>query len=121
MTISGFFGDEDALNFEIELIASNGEELPVDGVLDTGFTYWLAMDRQDITALGWTYLDQQIMYTARGDVRFQIYVGKVKFGSQEFDIPVHVSRNLSEVLIGRKWLETRRLVVDMPSGVLTLG
>jgi predicted aspartyl protease len=60
------------------------------------------------------------MLTARGNIRFQIYVGKVKFGDQEFNIPVHVSRGLPEVLIGRKCLETRRLVVDMPSCMLTL-
>jgi predicted aspartyl protease len=52
MTISGFFGDEDALTFEMELIASNGEELPIYGVFDTGFSYWLAIEKQDVDALG---------------------------------------------------------------------
>jgi predicted aspartyl protease len=121
MTISGFFGDEDALTFEIELIASNGDELPIDGVFDTGFTHWLALDKQDVDALGWQRLREQIMLTARGYIKFQIYVGKVKFGGQEFDIPVHVSKGLPEILLGRQWLTTRRLLVDMPSGVLTLG
>ncbi|MCV3214066.1 hypothetical protein OGM63_11180 [Plectonema radiosum NIES-515] len=40
---------------------------------------------------------------------------------REFDIPVHVGKDLTEVLLGRQWLTTRRLVVDMPSGELTLG
>lgn len=35
MTISGFFGDEDALLFEINLITSDGLELPVDAMFDT--------------------------------------------------------------------------------------
>ena len=42
--IAGRFGDEDELFFEVELIADNGLELPVDVLLDTGFSGWLAMD-----------------------------------------------------------------------------
>ncbi len=121
MKISGFFGDEDALLFEINLITSDGLELPVEAMLDTGFSGWLAIDQQDLDALGWTYIDQQIMRTARGDVRFTIYIGKVKFDGQEFDIPVHVGKDLTEVLLGRQWLINRRLVVDIQSGELTLG
>ena len=34
--MNGFFGDEDALLFEINLIASDGLEIPVDAMLDTG-------------------------------------------------------------------------------------
>ncbi len=89
-------------------------------MLDTGFSYWLAIDEQDLDALAWTYFDQQIMRTARGDVRFEIYVGKVKFDGQELDIPVHVGKGLTEVLLGRRWLTNRRLVVDIPSSELTL-
>lgn len=36
--ISGFFGSEDAFFFEVELIASDGLELSVDAILDTGFS-----------------------------------------------------------------------------------
>ena len=32
--ISGFFGDEDGLFFEIELLAADGNELPVDAVFE---------------------------------------------------------------------------------------
>lgn len=85
-----------------------------------GFSYWLAIDEQDLDALGWTCIDQQIMLTARGDVTFEIYVGKVTFDGQEFDIPVHVGKGLTEVLLGRRWLIDRRLIVDIESGVLTL-
>ncbi len=74
--MNGFFGDEDALLFEINLITSDGLEIPVDAMLDTGFSYWLAIDEQDLDALDWSYIDQQIMRTARGDVRFEIYVSK---------------------------------------------
>ena len=36
--ISGWFGENGELFFEIELIASNGEIFPVEVMLDTGFT-----------------------------------------------------------------------------------
>jgi predicted aspartyl protease len=119
--ISSFFGDEDALFFEIELIASDGLELPVDRMFDTGFSAYLSINNQDIDALGWTYIKQQPMFTARGESEFKLYLGKVRIDGQEFDIPVHVGEDLTEVLLGRQWLTTRRLLVDMPSGLLTLG
>ena len=119
--ISGFFGDEDGLFFEIELLAADGNELPVDAMFDTGFSGWLAINEQDLDALGWIYVDQQTMRTAQGDSRFDIFLGKVRIDGNEFDVPVHVGQSLSEVLLGRQWLKTRRLIVDMPSLVLTLG
>ena len=118
--MNGFLGEEDSLLFEISLIASDGLELPVDAMLDTGFSDFLAINDQDIDALGWEHLREQIMRTARGDVKFNIYIGKVIFGGQEYDIPVHVGKDLSEVLLGRQWLQSKRLVVDIPSSVLTL-
>jgi predicted aspartyl protease len=119
--IVGFLGDEDGLFFEMELISSMGLELPVDAMLDMGFSYWLAIDDQDIDALDWVRLQRQTMVTARGEADFDIYAGKVKIDGQEYDIPVHVGKGLTEVLLGRQWLTTRRLVVDIPSNVLTLG
>jgi predicted aspartyl protease len=46
--IIGWFGDEDALFFEVELITSDGLELPVDAMFDTGFSGWLAINEQDL-------------------------------------------------------------------------
>ncbi|NQE32766.1 aspartyl protease [Microcoleus asticus] len=119
--IQGRFGDEDELFFELELIADNGLELPVDALLDTGFSGWLAMDSQDLEGLDWTYVKQEKMRTAKGEFDFELYVGKVRIEYLEFDIPVHVGEGVPEILIGRQWLKNRRLVVDMPAGVLTLG
>lgn len=119
--ISGFFGSEDAFFFEIELIASDGLQLPVDALLDTGFSDWIAIDNQDLDALNWIFIKQQPMRTARGDFNFDIYAGTVRIDGQEFNIPVHVGEGLSEVLLGREWSKTRRLVVDFQAGLLTLG
>lgn len=88
--IVGKFGDNEELFFEIELIAENGLELPIDAMLDTGFSDWLAMDKQDLQGLDWLYVGKRIMQTARGEVEFDIYVGKMRIDEEEFDIPVHV-------------------------------
>lgn len=119
--ISGFFGDEDGLFFEIELLAADGLEISVDVMFDTGFSGWLAINEQDLDALGWIYVDQQTMRTAQGDSRFDIFLGKVRIDGNTFDVSAHVGQGLSEVLLGRQWLKTRRLVVDVSSSVLTLG
>ncbi|MBA3921145.1 MAG: aspartyl protease [Nostocaceae cyanobacterium] len=119
--ISGFLGDENAILFQIEFIASDGLILPVDAMLDTGFSAYLAINNQDIDALGWTYIKQEPMSTARGEAEFKLYLGRVQVDGQEFEIPVHVGEDLPEVLFGRQWLANRRLIVDMLVGELTLG
>lgn len=118
--IEGTFGDRDELFFEVDLIANNGLELPVDALLDTGFSGWLAMDEQDLEGLDWIYIRRQEMQTARGEFDFDLYAGKIRIDHQEFDIPVHVGDGVPEVLIGRQLLKNRRLVVDISAGILTL-
>ena len=118
--IEGIFGYNDELFFEISLIADNGLELPVDALLDTGFSGWLAMDIQDLEGLDWTYVDKETMLTAKGEFDFDLYAGKVRIEGQEFDVPVHVGAGVPEVLIGRQWLKNRRLVVDISADILTL-
>jgi predicted aspartyl protease len=70
--------------------------------------------------MGMQFLNQETMLMARGESKFDIYAGKIRIGNQEFDIPVHVGNGLPEVLLGRQWLETRRLVVEMSKNLLTL-
>jgi predicted aspartyl protease len=119
--ILGEFGNDDELVFEIEFIGADGLELPVDVILDTGFSGWLAIDEQDLQGLDWIYVQTRALRTARGEADFSIYAGQVRIDGQTFDIPVYVGEGVSEVLLGRQWLKNRRLVVDMPSRVLTLG
>ena len=121
--ISGRFGNIGELFFEIALIAADGERIPVQTLLDTGFTTgWLAIDTQDAESLGWSVIDLDLtMQTARGEQFFDIYEGRVLVDSQEFIVPVHAGAGIPEVLLGLQWLETRRLFVDRPQGVLTLG
>ena len=119
--IEGRFGDEDELFFEIELMTDNNLDLPVDVLLDTGFSGWLAIENQDLEGIDWIYVKQQMMRTAKGEFNFKLYAGKVRIDGQEFDILVHVGDGVPEILLGRQWLKNRRLIVDMALGILTLG
>jgi clan AA aspartic protease len=119
--IQGYFGEKGELLFEIDLIAGDGSGVTVNALLDTGFTEWLAMDIQDIESLGWTFIREQDMQTARGEIKFNLYAGSVVFNGQEVTIPVLGGEEITEVLIGLQWLENRRLVVDRKADLLTLG
>jgi len=77
--MQGYFGDKGELFFEIDLIATDGSVVTVDALLDTGFTDWLAMDIQDVESLGWSYIKEQKMRTARGEVAFNRYQATVSF------------------------------------------
>ena len=120
--ISGIFGDEGELIFEIELIAKNGEIIPVDAILDTGFTTgYLAIPTQDIEALEWEKISSNIMLIrAQGMAYFDIYESRMIMDEQEFTIPVHAGDNLPEILIGVLWLDAVRIVIDKVAGILTL-
>ena len=120
--IQGRFGEIGELFFDINLIAKNEEILPVEALLDTGFTTgWLALDIQDVEALDWTLLESALrMQTAQGETFFAVYEGRVIMGEQEYIIPVHARAGVTEVLLGLQWLRMQRLVVDFPQGVLNL-
>lgn len=68
--IQGWFGDEGALMFEIDLIADDGLELPTEVMRDTGFSGWLAINEQDLPIT-------RSQQTAGGEVDFDIYAGNV--------------------------------------------
>ena len=120
--ISGKFGENGELFFEIELIASNGEVFPVEVLLDTGFTTgFIAMNSQDLDALDWSLIAPQIeMQTGRGEGFFDIYEAWVIIDGQDLIVPVHVAEEIPEILIGSQWLDRMQLVVNKPSGILTL-
>lgn len=119
--ILGRFGDGGELLFEIDLIAADEERVTVEALLDTGFTNWLAINVQDAESLGWTLVEpERAMQTARGEEFFDLYMGKVFLDEREFTIPVYAGEDITEILMGLQWLQTRRLVVDLPKSVLTL-
>jgi predicted aspartyl protease len=118
----GSFGDNGELYFEIQLVAVSGEEFSIEALFDTGFTDgWLAINTQDLEALGWTLLTAQVeMTTARGDARFNIHEGKVIIDGIEVIIPVHVGDDIPDTIMGSLWLDIMQLVVNKPRGILTL-
>ncbi len=119
--IAGRFGDTGQLLFEIELIAACRGRPPCLPLLYFT-TDWLAMNIQDIEILGWPLMERRrAMRTARGEEFFRIYAGKVLLDEQEFNIPVVAAIDIQENLLGLQWLQTLRLVADLPAGMLTLG
>jgi clan AA aspartic protease len=120
--IQGQFSRNGQLWFVIDLIAINTEAISVNVLLDTGFTGWLAINNQDLIEIGWHLIDtNRPMQTAQGETLFDVYEGTVVIDGQQFTIPVLGGDEIQEILIGVPWLLTRRLVVDFPLGVLTLG
>ncbi len=61
--IQGTFDEIGHIFFELELVASNCSKLPVEAMLDTGFTGFLAMNKQDLKALGWVFNGNEWMVT----------------------------------------------------------
>ena len=119
--IQGIFGKNGELFFEISLIAADGSDLIENALLDTGCTDWLVMNVQDIECLEWTFIREQKRQTARGLGDFSLYQGTVVFDNQELTIPALGGEEISEILIGLPWLETRRMVVDRKENLLSMN
>ena len=121
--ISGRFGEIGELIFEIDLIADNGERLPIEVLLDTGFTTgWLALDTQDVQSLGWHKVEsERAMQLARGEEFFDIYEGKVVLDEAEYIVPVLAGTGIPEPLLSLQWLKMLPLLVNFSTEVLTLG
>ncbi|MDF5709744.1 MAG: aspartyl protease [Nostoc sp. S4] len=115
------FDELGQLFFEIELIAVNGEIFPVNALLDTGSTEWLAINEQDLSAFEWPRVETRNVVSAMGETTFNTYLGKIRLDAQEYTIEVVAGFDLREVILGLPWLETRRLVVDRQQRILTLG
>ncbi|MEA5502519.1 aspartyl protease [Halotia wernerae UHCC 0503] len=103
------------------MIATNGEILLVTALQDTGSTEWLAINNQDLEALEWLNVGTRDVVTGKGEVTFNIYLGKVVLDAQEFTVEAVAGSEFWEIILGLPWLRTRRLVVDFPARLLTLG
>ena len=119
--IQGTFGDRGQLFFQIELIGVNGFNLPVDAMLDTGFTGFLAINKQDLDALNWQFIREQELRTAQGESLFEIYLGKVLLDKQEYEVAVFAGDEITEILLGSEWLKVLPLMVNYQVKILTLG
>ena len=119
--IQGQYVRKGQLFFEIELITTDGLNLPVNAMLDTGFTGFLAINKQDLDGLDWSFIRKEKMQTAQGEARFEIYLGTVFLDGQKYNIPVFAGNQITEVLLGSEWLKILPLMVNYQAGILTLG
>ena len=114
--IQGIFGEKGQLFFEIELVTADGLNL-----FNTGFTGFLAINKQDLDALNWDFIREEELRTAQGETIFERYLGKVLLDGQEYEIPVFAGDEITEVLLGSEWLKIQALTVNYQAGILTLG
>ncbi|MDF5735529.1 MULTISPECIES: aspartyl protease [unclassified Nostoc] len=119
--IQGTFGSKGELFFEIDLITFDGLNLPVDAMLDTGFTGFIAINKQDLDSLDWAYSGDELLRTAQGEIIFDRYLGKILLDGQEYEISVYAGDEITEVLLGSEWLKILPLVVNYHADILTLG
>ena len=97
---------------EIDLIGGDNFSFPVETMLDTGFTEFLAMNKQDIQSLDWNFLGQDKLRTAQGETDFDVYYGRVIIDGQEWEIPVFAGDEIQEILLGSRWLKLFVLVAN---------
>lgn len=110
--IQGRFGENGQIYFEIELIGGDDLIFPVEAMLDTGFTEFLAMNKQDAQSLDWHFLNQDKLRTAQGETDFDVYLGRVLIDRQEFEISVFAGEEIQEVLLGSQWLKLFMMVAN---------
>ncbi|MFN6496842.1 MAG: aspartyl protease [Nostoc sp. DedQUE01] len=110
--IEGRFGDKGQVYFEIDLIGGDDFSFPVETMLDTGFTEFLAMNKQDVQSLDWSFLRQNKLRTAQGETEFDVYIDRVIIDAQEWEIPVFAGDEIQEILLGSRWLKLFILVAN---------
>jgi clan AA aspartic protease len=109
--IEGRFGDKGQIYLEIDLI--DGDiSFPVETMLDTGFTEFLAMNKQDVQSLDWHFLRQNKLRTAQGETEFDVYHGRVIIDGKDFEVPVFAGDEIQEILLGSRWLKLFILVAN---------
>ncbi|MCC5635444.1 aspartyl protease [Nostoc sp. CHAB 5844] len=118
--IEGRFGENGQIYFEIDLIGEDSISFPVETMLDTGFTEFLAMNKQDVQSLDWDFLNQDKLRTAQGETEFDVYSGRVIIDSQEWEIPVFAGDEIQEILLGSQWLKLFILVANYSQNLVSL-
>ncbi|MCC5615847.1 aspartyl protease [Nostoc sp. CHAB 5836] len=118
--IEGRFGDKAQVYFEIDLIGGDDFSLTVETMLDTGFTEFLAMNKQDVQSLDWSFFRQNKLRTAQGETEFDVYIGRVIIDAQEWEIPVFAGDEIQEILLGSLWLKLFILVANYSQNIVSL-
>jgi clan AA aspartic protease len=118
--IQGIFGEKGQIYFEIDLIGGDNFSFPVETMLDTGFTEYLAMNKQDVLSLDWSFLRQNKLRTAQGESEFDVYSGRVVIDGQEWEVPVFAGDEIQEILLGSRWLKLFILVANYRENTVKL-
>ncbi|MEC4819547.1 MAG: aspartyl protease [Scytonema sp. PMC 1069.18] len=118
--IEGRFGEQGQVYFEIDLIGGDDFSFPVETMLDTGFTEFLAMNKQDVQSLDGNFWRQNKLRTAQGETEFDVYIGRVIIDGKEWEIPVFAGDEIQEILLGSRWLKLFVLVANYGQNIVSL-
>ncbi len=118
--MEGRFGENGQIYFEIDVIGGDNFSFPVETMLDTGFTEFLAMNKQDIESLDWIFLGQDKLRTAQSETEFDVYSGRVIIDSKEWEVPVFAGDEIQEILLGSRWLKLFILVANYGENTVQL-
>ena len=66
-------------------------------------------------------IETRNVVNAMGKTVLNNYLGKVVLDGREFTVEAVAGPEIGETITGIHWLRTKRLLVDFPAGVLTLG
>lgn len=89
-------------------------------MLDTGFTEYLAMNKQDVQSLDQPFLRQNKLRTAQGETEFDVYNGRVIIDGQEFEVPVFAGDEIQEILLDSRYLKLFILVANYAENRVSL-
>ncbi len=99
----------------------NGQEHEYAAIVDTGFTGWLTLPRDLITALGLSWKELGAATLADGSqILFDVYEATVVWDGRVVAIPVDESD--SEPLIGMALMDSFRILIeDMDGGSVQIA
>ena len=113
--LTGTINDDLQAWLFIEMLATNGQPVPIEVVLDTGFNGQLALPASAIRRLGLPQQSSRLADTATGErVSLETYHGLVLWDGQI--IAVEVIRADSEPLLGMELLQGSRVTLDVHEG-----
>ncbi|WP_395138480.1 hypothetical protein [Armatimonas sp.] len=69
MIVGSYLPDRSEITVDLEILATSGDRIPVTTILDTGFTGFLMLSKEQIKDIGATPVDLREMELADGTVR----------------------------------------------------
>ncbi|MGH8056589.1 MAG: hypothetical protein ACREOH_05055 [Candidatus Entotheonellia bacterium] len=103
----------------IELMATDGERLPLEALVDTGFTGTIGIRDGLVHTLGWEADGFVEAALARGSVDLPVFIGEIIFDGQRQVVRAIVITS-DDIIVGLALLCDKRLLADFRTGEVTV-